>query len=111
MRGFISTLEYTKDFQTVIFFRHKMRLKEKRTISEIMEGHWGYAQEQQYETEEAKEAMYERKVSEELKGRYFITLYARRCVRRIHGINFRNDLDTAFMCKGQRITFREYYEI
>eukprot|EP01084_Bolivina_argentea_P314020 543881_1 len=109
MHGFLCTMQYTQ-IGTIMYLRNKIRLKEKRVICEIMDNHWEYAQSHQYESTETKREIFETACRKELKGRYFITLHARRCIRKINNINFNKDLNNTFNCKGQWISFRNYYK-
>ena len=118
MYGLFSTMEWTHKKGAIIFFRNKLRLKEKRTVNDIMQNHYddvyqqndsGYYHPQQHEEKLQQE--YERRVKEEVVGRYFITLYARKNIRRVHSVDFKLKLDDKFWNKkeGQEMSFRYYY--
>ena len=109
MHGFFSTIEPCTQKGTIICFRNKVRLKEKRTIYDIMDYNYHNCMNQSYQTEQEKMNNYENNVYNQIIGRYFITLHARRTIRKIDGIDFKKTLDDTFDYKGSQTSFRQYF--
>jgi len=111
MGGFMSTMEHTQDYGTILFIRNRLRLKEKRTVFELMCGEYDavYQHGDQYKSHEQKQADYEQRVSQECVNRFFITFYARSRIRRVESVDFTRSLDDTFKGKHGEITFRDYY--
>ena len=97
MYGLFSTIRPFTERRTIICFRNKLRLKENRTIYHIMHHHYDDVMNQNnYLTEEQKEQKYKNNVYNKINGRYFITLHAKKSIRKIDDIDFNEILDNTF---------------
>ena len=108
MHGLFSTITFTQR-GAVLLLRNRIRLKERDPAIERMRDSWNWTQEMQFENEQSKMAKYKRRCTDQLNGRYFITLYSARRPRKIDHIDFERNLDDRFECRGQMISYREYF--